>query len=89
MLWNVKPDDNDAEVPSELVMVTSAEPEARGGVTATSVVEFVRLTELAGSPPIVTDTPERKSAPLMVTAVPPAAGPEMGESLLTVRLADV
>ena len=63
MLWNVKPEDNAAESPFEFVMVTSAAPEACAGVIATIVVEFVRLTELAGSPPIVTDTPDKKSVP--------------------------
>ena len=57
MLWNVKPEDNVAESPLEFVTVTAAEPELWTGVTAVMVEELVSVTEVAASPPKVTDTP--------------------------------
>jgi hypothetical protein len=57
MLWNVKPDGNAADWPLEFVTVTAADPELCAGVTATIVVELLSLTEVAPSPPKVTDTP--------------------------------
>jgi hypothetical protein len=44
---------------------------------------LLSVTEVAASPPKVTDTPAWKLNPVIVTCVPPAAGPEMGETLLT------
>lgn len=67
------------------VMVTVAGPELCWGTTATMVEELLSAMEAAGNPPKVTDTPARKFAPLIVTFVPPAAGPEAGDTLLTVR----
>jgi hypothetical protein len=57
MLWYVKPEGNVAESPLGLVTVTVTEAELWTGVTATSVEELVRDTEVAPSPPKVTDTP--------------------------------
>jgi len=39
------------------VMVTVADPELCWGATATIVEELLSVTEAAGSPPKVTDTP--------------------------------
>ena len=47
-------------------------------------VAFTTPTLVAALPPIVTVAPVAKPVPLMVTAVPPAAGPLVGAMLLTV-----
>ena len=53
------------------------------GVVAVIVVEL--LTEnVAAVPPIVTPVAPVKLAPVIVTLVPPVAGPLVGEILLTV-----
>ena len=48
------------------------------------VVLFVTATFVAAAPPNVTVAPAAKFVPVMVTAVPPAAGPVAGLTLLTV-----
>ena len=47
------------------------------------VVLFVTLTPVAGVPAIVTVAPTTKLVPVIVIEVPPAAGPEFGETLVT------
>ena len=42
------------------------------------------VTPVAAVPPILTVAPERKPVPVMVTAVPPLAAPELGLIELTV-----
>lgn len=70
--------------PLGFVTTTFTVPEACAGVTAVIVVLFVTLTLEAGDPPIVTVAPATKFVPLMVTDVPPAAGPELGDIAVTV-----
>jgi hypothetical protein len=51
---------------------------------AVIVVLFTTTTLVAGVPPNVTVAPAAKFAPVIVTAVPPAAGPLFGDTLVTV-----
>jgi hypothetical protein len=53
-------------------------------VTAVIVVLFVTATLVAAVPPNITVAPEAKFVPVIVTAVPPAVGPVLGETLVTV-----
>src|SRR5208282_5375243 len=68
----------------ELVTVTLTAPGALAGVVAVIVVLFTTVTLLAAALPNVTVAPLAKLAPVMVTEVPPAAAPEVGEMLATV-----
>ena len=54
------------------------------GVVAVIVVELVTLTPVAALPPMVTVAPLTKFVPVMVTLVPPAIGPELGDIAVTV-----
>ncbi len=66
------------------VTVTVTAPAACAGVVAVIVVLFTTTTLVAAVPPNVTVAPEAKFVPVIVTAVPPAAGPLFGEAPLTV-----
>ena len=48
------------------------------------VVLFVTTTLVAAVPPNVTVAPAAKFVPVIVTAIPPAAGPLFGDTLVTV-----
>ena len=64
--------------PPSAVSDTVAAPAVPTGVTAVTVVEFTTTTLVAATPPIVTlDVPVR-FAPVIVNAVPPTEGPELG-----------
>ena len=64
--------------PPSAVSDTVAAPAVPTGVTAVTVVAFTTTTFVAAVPPIVTlDVPVR-FAPVMVIAVPPTEGPELG-----------
>jgi hypothetical protein len=67
-----------------LVTVTVAAPALPAGVVAVIVVPFATTTLVAAAPPNVTVAPLAKFVPVIVTAVPPAAGPLFGATLLTV-----
>ena len=67
-----------------LVTTTSTAPAACAAVVAVIVVLFLTLTPVADVPPNFTVAPVRKPVPLMVTGVPPAVVPEVGEIELTV-----
>jgi len=41
-------------------------------------VLLTTFTPVAAAPPRLTEAPDRKPVPVMVTLVPPAAGPELG-----------
>ena len=70
-------------LPPTVVTITSFAPVVPAGVVAGIVVEL--LTEnVAAVPPIVTPVAPVKLAPVIVTLVPPVAGPLVGEILLTV-----
>ena len=66
------------------VTVTVTAPAACAGVVAVIVVLFVTTTFVAAVPPNVTVAPVAKFVPVIVTAVPPAGGPPLGATLLTV-----
>jgi len=69
---------------SLLVTITFTAPAAWAGAVAVIDVLPVTLTPVAAVPPRLTVVPEAKFVPVMVTAVPPAAGPEFGVIELTV-----
>ena len=48
------------------------------------VVLFTTVTPVAAVPPNVTVAPAAKFVPVIVTAVPPAGGPLLGLTLVTV-----
>ena len=61
-----------------LVTVTGTVPAGRAGVTAVIVVPLTNVTPAAGVPPKFRPTLARKPVPVIVTAVPPAVGPDEG-----------
>ena len=67
--------------PSALVTVTSTGPVAPAGVTAVIVVALTTATLVAGLAPIVTVAPAVKLVPVIVIAVAPLVGPELGVTL--------
>src|SRR5437667_12836177 len=69
--------------PSGLVTVTSTVPSACGGAVAVMEVLWT-VTLVAGVPPNVTVAFGTKLAPVMVTMVPPALGPELGRMVVTI-----
>jgi hypothetical protein len=70
--------------PLLLVTVTAAVPALPAGVVAVMVVALTTVTLVAAVLPKVTVAPAAKLVPVMVTAVPPASGPPLGEMLVTV-----
>ena len=64
--------------PSGLVTTTFTGPAVIVGVTAVILVAETTTTEVPGLPPNVTVAPDLKFVPVIVTDVPPAAGPELG-----------
>ena len=58
--------------------------ETHGSVVAVMEVALTTVTEVAATPPIVTVGAPVKLVPVMVTAVPPAAGPLVGDIAVTV-----
>lgn len=66
------------------VTVTVTAPAAFAGVVAVIVVLFVTTTLVAAAVPNVTVAPDAKFVPVIVTDVPPAAGPLLGDTPLTV-----
>lgn len=66
-----------AEVPAGLVTVTSTAP-VPGGETAVTEVSLVMVTCVADVDPKRTAVAATRLAPVMVTLVPPPAGPEAG-----------
>jgi len=66
------------------VTVTVTAPAPPAGVVAVMVVLFTTATLVASVPPNVTVAPAAKFDPVIVTAVPPAVVPLLGDTLLTV-----
>src|SRR6059036_2923191 len=64
--------------------MTSARPAAWAGVVAASCVALTNETPVAAAPPTVTVAVASKSVPVMVMAVPPAVGPDVGLTAVTV-----
>src|SRR5271165_2469293 len=71
------------ELPLGLVTVTSTVPGDSGGETAVIDVSEFTLKLAAGTAPKATAVEPVNWIPEMVTAVPPAIGPELGETPLT------
>jgi hypothetical protein len=67
-----------------LVTTTFTLPAACAAAVAEIEVLLTTVTPVAGVPPRVTVAPERKPVPVMVTGVPPAGGPKLGEIAATV-----
>ena len=65
-------------LPPSAVSDTVAAPAVPVGVTAVTVVAFTTTTFVAATPPIVTLEAPVRFAPVMVIAVPPTEGPELG-----------
>jgi hypothetical protein len=65
------------------VTVTATGPALPEGVVAVKEVLLTTTTFVAAVPPNVTVAPLAKLAPVMVTAVPPAVDPLLGDTLLT------
>ena len=70
--------------PPGLVTTTLTEPLACTGVVALIEVLPTTVTEVAAVPPKLTVPPEANPVPEIETAVPPAVGPDTGETLLTI-----
>jgi hypothetical protein len=70
--------------PLLLVTVTVTAPALPAGVVAVMDVLLTTTTLVAAVLPNVTVAPDAKFVPVIVTAVPPAAGPLLGDTLLTV-----
>ena len=66
------------------VTVTVTAPALPAGVVAVICVPLTTTTLVAAAVPNVTVAPEAKLVPVIVTVVPPAAGPLLGLTLLTV-----
>jgi hypothetical protein len=67
-----------AEVPPAVVTLTSTVPVPAGEVAVIEVAELT-VKPVAGVAPNVTAVVPAKLVPVMVTEVPPAPGPEVGE----------
>ena len=65
------------------VTVTSTVPEPAGLVAVIDVALLI-VTPVAALPPNATVSPDAKPVPVMVTVVPPAAGPLVGLTADTV-----
>ena len=72
-----------AETSLPLVTVTGTLPEPAGAVAVMEVPPEPTLTPVAAVPPKSTVDVEVKPAPLIVTTVPPVAGPELGLMAVT------
>lgn len=70
--------------PSVLVTTTSTDPAVCAGVVAVMELLLLRVTLLAAVPPSVTLAPDWNPVPVIVTDVPPAVVPEVGDIKLTV-----
>jgi hypothetical protein len=71
---------------SSFVTVTLAAPAVWAGIVAVIVVVLITETFVAALPSTLTVAPEemKKPVPVIVTAVPPAAGPDAGATPVTV-----
>ena len=73
-----------AEAPAALVTVTSTAPADSAGATAVIDVAELTVTPVAAVDPNFTVFPEANPVPVMVTEVPPAVGPLVGLTAVTV-----
>ena len=82
-----KPIAQTSALTARLVTVTVTAPALPAGVVAVIVVLLTTTTLVAAALPNVTAAPAAKFVPVIVTAVPPATGPLLGLTLLTVGVA--
>ena len=68
------------------VTITVTDPEACDGVVAVIDVLLTTTTFVPAVPPNVTVAPAAKFVPVIVTPVPPAVGPTLGDTLLAVGI---
>ena len=71
-------------VPSVVVTLTVTAPRLFAGVTQVRVVLETNTTLVAATPPKVAVAPEEKFVPVIETGVPPAGGPKLGVTEMTV-----
>jgi hypothetical protein len=76
-----------ADVPPTVVTVTSTVPAASAGVTAVIVVALTTVKLAADTLPNLTALAPVKPVPVIVTLVPPAVGPLVGDTAVTVGAA--
>ena len=76
-----------ALVPPGAVTLTLTVPAAPAGAVAVIVVGFTTVTFVAATVPKLTVAGLAKLVPVMVTTVPPAVGPELGLTAVTVGAA--
>jgi len=76
----VKPGVRVPAVVSGFVTTIFTVPTVCAGVVAVIVLAFMTLTFVAATPPIVTVAPFWKFAPVIVTFVPPATLPVVGDT---------
>ena len=77
------------EEPPSVVTTTSAAPPVPGGEVAAISVPDTTVNDVAGTPPKVTAAAPERLLPVIVTAVPPATGPELGLTAKTDGVANV
>jgi len=70
--------------PSVLVTTTLTAPAVCAGAVAVIEVALTTVTFVAEVPPSLTVAPDRKPVPVIVKAVPPATGPDVGATAVTV-----
>jgi hypothetical protein len=70
--------------PEGVVTVTYTLPALSAGETATSDVGLPKVTAVAVREPNITVAPSTKPVPVRLTFVPPAAGPVLGLTAVTV-----
>ena len=70
--------------PAGVVTTTLTAPAAPAGTVAVIVVAFTTEKDVAAVPPKVTLVAPVKVVPVMVTLFPPAVGPELGLTEVTV-----
>jgi hypothetical protein len=72
-----------AEVPPGVVTVTSTVPAEPAGEVAVTLVALTTVTPVAAPLPKLTVTGAMNPVPVIVTSVPPASGPAVGEISVT------
>jgi hypothetical protein len=76
-----------AEVPPGVVAATSTVPASPAGEVAVTLVSLTTVTPVATALPKLTVTGAMNPVPVMVTDVPPASGPALGRTAVTVGTA--
>jgi hypothetical protein len=83
----VKPPLSVADCVSVLVTTISCAPALPAGVVQVIDVDDTRVSLVHGAPPTVTVAPDKKFVPVIVIGVPPAAVPDVPETLDTLGAA--